>query len=308
MGRNRIKIDLLIHDLKVPLSVIEAGLVSMLTREEKYGPLTDKQKKVLKRVLRNTRRTITLVNDALELVRLRLGMEEIPAPLRERILHGEERVNPFFTEELINSLIDRGYLVQESASAPYHLVGDLSQVEVPDSVQALVMSRIDRLDERCKLTVKVASVIGKVFRYRPLHWIYPVEIAAERLQHNLNKLNRLNMTIAESQEPDLTYTFKNITIQEVAYESLLYAYRRPVFVVDAYTRRILMRHGFFAEPPDYGAMQAFFERHLTPDVDLYNDFHAQIVWTGKHHCRAQPRCASCPLAPLLPNGPAGRPD
>ena len=73
MGRNRIKIDLLIHDLKVPLSVIEAGLVSMLTREEKYGPLTDKQKKVLKRVLRNTRRTITLVNDALELGRSREG-------------------------------------------------------------------------------------------------------------------------------------------------------------------------------------------------------------------------------------------
>ncbi|HPJ66300.1 MAG TPA: HAMP domain-containing sensor histidine kinase [Desulfobacteraceae bacterium] len=67
VGRDRIKIDILIHDLKVPLAVIEAGVSSLLKRPEKYGPLTEKQKNVLHRALRNTKTTQTLVNDVLEL-------------------------------------------------------------------------------------------------------------------------------------------------------------------------------------------------------------------------------------------------
>ena len=69
MGKQRIKFDFLVHDLKVPLAVIEAGLTSLIQKTDKYGPLTDKQLKVLKRALRNTLVTRTLVNDALELGR-----------------------------------------------------------------------------------------------------------------------------------------------------------------------------------------------------------------------------------------------
>ncbi|MCD4717360.1 MAG: HAMP domain-containing histidine kinase [Desulfobacterales bacterium] len=72
--RERIKIDFLIHDLKVPLAVIQAGLTSMLERREKYGSLTELQEKVLTRALRNTRVTQTLVGDALELGRSREGI------------------------------------------------------------------------------------------------------------------------------------------------------------------------------------------------------------------------------------------
>ncbi|MBT3255957.1 MAG: HAMP domain-containing histidine kinase [Deltaproteobacteria bacterium] len=67
MRRERIKIDLLIHDLKVPLAVIEAGLTSMMNRQEKYGPITEKQERVFKRALRNTKVLKALVGDALEL-------------------------------------------------------------------------------------------------------------------------------------------------------------------------------------------------------------------------------------------------
>jgi signal transduction histidine kinase len=72
--RERIKLDLLIHDLKVPLAVIEAGLISMLERQEKYGPLTEWQQKVLTRALRNTKVTQGIVKDALELGRSREGI------------------------------------------------------------------------------------------------------------------------------------------------------------------------------------------------------------------------------------------
>ena len=74
MGKERIKIDLLIHDLKVPLAVIEAGVSSLINRQDKYGPLTEKQLKVLQRALRNVRVTQALVNDALELGRSREGV------------------------------------------------------------------------------------------------------------------------------------------------------------------------------------------------------------------------------------------
>ncbi len=74
MEKDRIKFDLFIHDLKVPLAVIEAGILSLLEREEKYGPLTDKQKKVLNRVLRNTKVTKSLVNDAMEIGRSNQGI------------------------------------------------------------------------------------------------------------------------------------------------------------------------------------------------------------------------------------------
>ncbi|MBD3236972.1 MAG: endonuclease III domain-containing protein [Candidatus Eisenbacteria bacterium] len=85
---------------------------------------------------------------------------------------------------------------------------------------------------------------------------------------------------------------------ETADSILLYAFGRPVFVVDAYTERIAMRHGWIHPPRRYDRLQALFTRHLPTDADLYNDYHAQLVWVGKHHCRPQPRCHDCPLRVL----------
>jgi endonuclease-3 related protein len=88
---------------------------------------------------------------------------------------------------------------------------------------------------------------------------------------------------------------------ETADSILLYAARRPVFVVDAYARRLLERH-HLAEPKlPYQDVRQFFERGLPPDVPLYNEFHALIVRTGKDYCRASnPRCEECPLLRFLP--------
>ncbi len=74
MPRTTIKTEILIHDLKVPISVIDAGAKSLLNRQDSYGPLTEKQIKVLKRIIRNTLATQRLVNDVLELGRSREGV------------------------------------------------------------------------------------------------------------------------------------------------------------------------------------------------------------------------------------------
>jgi endonuclease III related protein len=91
---------------------------------------------------------------------------------------------------------------------------------------------------------------------------------------------------------------------ETADSILLYAAKHPVFVIDAYTRRILERHGLADESLDYEEVRILFERDLSPDVALYNEFHALIVHTGKHFCRPRdPRCGECPLKSLLPMTP-----
>ena len=74
MSDNTIKTEILVHDLKVPISVINAGAKSLLNRQDVYGPLTDKQIKVVKRIRRNTLTTLRLVNDVLELGRSREGV------------------------------------------------------------------------------------------------------------------------------------------------------------------------------------------------------------------------------------------
>ncbi len=86
---------------------------------------------------------------------------------------------------------------------------------------------------------------------------------------------------------------------ETADDILLYACHKPVFVVDAYTQRILHRHGIIEAPIKYEPLRRLFEDHLEPDVSMYKEYHGLIVYTGKDFCRARPRCEGCPLEPLL---------
>jgi endonuclease-3 related protein len=85
---------------------------------------------------------------------------------------------------------------------------------------------------------------------------------------------------------------------ETADSILLYACQKPIFVSDAYTKRIMLRHGMIGDDADYHAIQTLFMDHLPPDVSLFNQFHAMIVNTGKTFCRKSPQCAGCPLAVL----------
>ena len=82
---------------------------------------------------------------------------------------------------------------------------------------------------------------------------------------------------------------------ETADSILLYALEKPAFVIDAYTRRILSRHALCAEDETYDDLQAIFTDRLPAEVELYNEYHALVVETGKEYCRTSPRCDGCPL-------------
>lgn len=76
---------------------------------------------------------------------------------------------------------------------------------------------------------------------------------------------------------------------------LLYAAGRPIFVIDTYTHRILSRHSMIDDQATYAEVQTLFMDHLPDDPDLFNEFHALIVRTGKEYCRRKPFCEKCPL-------------
>jgi len=82
---------------------------------------------------------------------------------------------------------------------------------------------------------------------------------------------------------------------ETADSILLYAGEKPVFVIDAYTKRILARHGLLHYENSYDESQRLFMERLPPDVALYNQYHAMFVKVGKEFCRSRPLCGSCPL-------------
>ncbi len=82
---------------------------------------------------------------------------------------------------------------------------------------------------------------------------------------------------------------------ETADSMILYAAGKATFVVDTYTRRILLRHGLIGGGESYDAIKEMFESLLPVDVRLWNDYHAQFVAVGKGFCRPVARCKGCPL-------------
>jgi endonuclease-3 related protein len=82
---------------------------------------------------------------------------------------------------------------------------------------------------------------------------------------------------------------------ETADSILLYGLKKPIFVVDAYTKRILSRHGVISEKASYDEVQKLFMEHLPLDEKLFNEYHALLVYLGKTMCKKIPKCELCPI-------------
>jgi tetratricopeptide (TPR) repeat protein len=124
--------------------------------------------------------------------------------------------NPYYLEELLHYLFDQG-LGPESGRA-------IGVPELPSTLHSLILSRIDRLEESQKTTLKVASVIGRIFGAELLAAVHP-RPDVERVRGELREFERLELTRLDRPEPDLSYLFRQVVIQEVAYESMSFATR-----------------------------------------------------------------------------------
>ncbi len=138
----------------------------------------------------------------------------VPAHFTQRIIAQAEG-NPFYIEELINYLHYRNIDFRDSSA--------LDQVELPDSLQRLVLSHVDQLSESQKITIKVASVIGRIFRAAWLYGVYPELGDATLIHTDLELLHQQEWVQYESGQAEIIYLFRQVITQSVTYESLPHA-------------------------------------------------------------------------------------
>jgi class 3 adenylate cyclase/tetratricopeptide (TPR) repeat protein len=154
----------------------------------------------------------------------------VPAALIERITERAQG-NPFYVEELLNYLRDRGLDPRHEAAA---------SLELPPSLHSLVLSRVDQLAAQPQLTLKVASVIDRVFRDADLWGYHPALGAADEVMAALDELDRLGLTPREPTLGEGSHVFKHRVTQEVAYESIAHAARTELH--GRYARHLEQRH------------------------------------------------------------------
>ena len=131
--------------------------------------------------------------------------------------------NPFFIEEVVRSLIDQGAVVARGGT--FRVTEKVSAIAIPNTINAVLMARIDRLEEKTRNLVMVASVIGRNFFYRLLREVAdPVEDIDERLSY----LKEIQLIRARKSMGELEYLFKHTLAQEVAYESILPVNRKKL--------------------------------------------------------------------------------
>ena len=117
-----------------------------------------------------------------------------------------------------------------------------------------------------------------------------MEFFYNKYNGNLQKMSREETSFLRSELLKIN-GFGEETVDSI----LLYACDKPIFVVDAYTKRIFSRFGIISEKARYGEVQNFFMMVLPKKTELYNDFHAQIVHLGNEICKTKPDCKICPI-------------
>ena len=149
-----------------------------------------------------------------------LGAPEVPAALRALVAHKAEG-NPFFVEELVKSLVEQGALRRDNGHVV--LARDIDDIAVPDTVQDVLIARIDRLAEESRRAIQVASVIGREFALRLLERITE---AGDQISAQVEELRSLELIYEKALHPELAYMFKHALTHDVAYESVLLERRK----------------------------------------------------------------------------------
>lgn len=163
-------------------------------------------------------------HDTEELLRRTLGVTSVPKVVCDLIARKAEG-NPFFSEELCCSLRESGVLEISDGQCRVTAAEELLTAHLPDTVEGVVLSRIDRLAPAEQLTLKVASVIGRAFGKVTLRDVHPIPESRVTLEEQLATLEGLELTLRTANDPAMTYQFKHVITREAAYHLLLVAQR-----------------------------------------------------------------------------------
>jgi class 3 adenylate cyclase/tetratricopeptide (TPR) repeat protein len=161
-------------------------------------------------------------SDAQNMVESLLNTVAIPVELK-KFIRDKAEGNPFYLEEMINSIIESGILVREGSK--WKTTKPLSEANLPSNVQGVISARLDRLGIESKKILQEASVIGRAFLYEVLKQITELK---EYIDRGLILLEHLDFVRARTIQPDLEYIFKHALTQEVVYNGLLKKERQNI--------------------------------------------------------------------------------
>lgn len=176
--------------------------------------------------------------DSAEMTKAILATEHLPEELDALIVRKAEG-NPFFVEEVVKSLQEIGAI--RPAGDHYVLTKRLDEIFIPDTIQDVIMARIDRLEEAPKKTLQLASVIGREFTRRLVDRLAEIR---ERTEEFLRELKAIELIYEKRLFPELAYMFKHALTHEVAYNSLLMQRRKELHrmiglaIEDLYANRL----------------------------------------------------------------------
>jgi len=151
-----------------------------------------------------------------------LKTDAIPSEL-QRFLQDKVEGNPFYIEEVINSLIESDTLIRDNGS--WKLTREITEAEVSSTIHGVISGRLDRLEKESKRILQEASVIGRTFFYEILNRVTELK---QQIDQSLRSLERLDLIRARALQPDLEYIFKHALTQEVVYNGLLKKERRAI--------------------------------------------------------------------------------
>ena len=159
-------------------------------------------------------------NQADQLVQDLLGMEEAVGEIQD-LVYSRSEGNPLYLEEVVHHMKERGLI--ERVNGGWRVTEAIEDVVVPDTLEGVLLARIDRLETEVRNTLQLASVIGRSFLYRILDAISQAE---GELEWHLTQLRRVDLVREKTRQPELEYIFKHALTRESAYGSLLHERRR----------------------------------------------------------------------------------
>ncbi|MFC1882428.1 AAA family ATPase [Thermodesulfobacteriota bacterium] len=181
------------------------------------------------------------ISESQGMVESLLKTDEIPLEL-QRFLQDKVEGNPFYIEEVINSLIESETLIRDNGN--WKLTRKIAEVEISSTIHGLISGRLDRLEKESKRIIQEASVIGRTFFYEILNRVSGMK---NQIDQSLRSLERLDLIRARALQPDLEYIFKHALTQEVVYNGLLKKERQAIH--DRIGR--VMEHLFNEKLPEY---------------------------------------------------------
>ncbi len=208
--------------LRNALLEIRQPAIVLCVYRPRFSLFTTHQLTSIEKIYQEIRLQDLSPSEAQDMLGSLLKTESIPSDLR-RFVQDKTEGNPFYLEELINSLIESETLIRDNGS--WRITRPISESEISSTIQGVISGRLDRLEKETKRILQEASVIGRAFLYEILKRITELK---EDIDRCLRGLEQLDLIRTRSLQPDLEYIFKHALTQEVVYNGLLKKERQAI--------------------------------------------------------------------------------